>query len=99
MEVDFDQSNHASHHDRNLIGGKLCYFGKMREIIQVDISSFQCVIFRFKWWDTFDRNNIKEDSDSGLICINSRNMWDETKEPYVFPKHYNQVSILPRCVG
>ena len=67
VEVDFDQSKHASHHDRNLIGGKLCYFGKMREIIQVDISSFQCVIFRFKWWDTFDKNNVKEDRDSRLI--------------------------------
>ena len=57
----------------------------------MDFSSFQCVIFRCKWWDTFDRNNVKEDRDSRLICINSRKMWDEAKEPYVFPKHCNQV--------
>jgi hypothetical protein len=25
-----------------------------------------------------------------LICIKSKKMWVETKEPYVFPKHYNQ---------
>ena len=34
---------------------------------------------------------IKEDCDSRLICINSRKMWDEAKEPYVFPKHCNHV--------
>jgi hypothetical protein len=22
-----------------------------------------------------------------MICINSKKMWDEAKEPYVFPKH------------
>jgi hypothetical protein len=32
-----------------------------------------------------------EDRDSGIICINSKKMWVETKEPYVFPKHCNQV--------
>jgi hypothetical protein len=65
----------------------------------VDFSSFQCLIFRCKWWDTFDRNNVKEDRDSGMICINSKMMWDEAKEPYVFPKHCNQMFFLPRCVG
>ena len=40
---------------------------------------------------TFDKNNVKEDRDSGLICINSRKMWDKSKEPYVFPKHCEQV--------
>ena len=34
-----------------------------------------------------------EDRDSRLICINSRKMWDEAKEPYVFPKHCNQVFL------
>jgi hypothetical protein len=41
--------------------------------------------------DTFDQTNVKEYCDSGLICINSKKMWVETKEPYVFPKHCNQV--------
>lgn len=59
--------------------------------MQVDYSSFQCVIFKCKWWDTFDHNNVKEDHDSGIICINSKKMLVETKEPYAFPKHYNQV--------
>ena len=59
--------------------------------MQVDFSSFQCVIFCCKWWDTFDRRNVKEDRDSGIICVNSKKMWVETKEPYVFPKHCNQV--------
>ena len=57
----------------------------------MDFSSFQCVIFKCRWRDTFDRNNVKEDRDSGMICINSRKMWDESKDPYVFPKHYNKV--------
>ena len=48
-----------------------------------------------KWWDTFNRNNVKEDRDRWLIRINSRKMWDEAKEPYVFPKHYNQVIFYP----
>ena len=61
----------------------------------MDFSSFQCVIFRCKWWDIFDRNNVKEDRDIRLICINSRKMWDEAKEPYVFPKHCNQVFFYP----
>ena len=89
VEFKFDQSSWSSHRDQNLVWGTLGYVEKIQEIIEVDFSSFQCVIFRCKWWDTFDRNNVKEDRDSRLICIDSRNMWDEAKEPYVFPKHYN----------
>ena len=44
---------------------------------------------------TFDKNNVKEDRDSGFICINSRNMSDEINDPYVFPKHFNQVLFYP----
>lgn len=69
-EVEIDQSSHASHCDQNMIQGKLGYVRKIQEIIQVDFSFFQCVIFRCKWWDTFDRNNVNEDHDNGLICIN-----------------------------
>jgi hypothetical protein len=99
VEVELDQSSHAGHHDQNLIWGKLGYVEKIQEITRLDFSSFQCVIFRCKWWDTFDHNNVKEYRDSGMICINSRKMWDEDKEPYVFPKHCNQVFFLPKCVG
>ena len=77
----------------------LGYVGKVQEIIEVDFYSFQCVIFRCKWWDTFDRNNIKEYHDSWSISINSRKIWHESREPYVFPKHYNQLFFLPKCVG
>jgi hypothetical protein len=35
--------------------------------------------------------NVKEDHDSGIVCINSKKMWVETKEPYVLQKHCNQV--------
>jgi hypothetical protein len=91
VEVEFNQSSRASHHDQNLIQGTLGYVGKIQEIIQVYFSSFQCVIFRCKWRDTFDWNNVKEDHNSGMIFINSRNMWDEAKEPYAFPKHRNKV--------
>jgi hypothetical protein len=68
--VDFDQSSHASHCDENVIDGKLGYIGKIQEIMQVDFSSFQCVIFCSKWWDTFDRRNVKEYCDSEIIYIN-----------------------------
>ena len=95
VEVKFDQSSRSSHRDQQLVWGTLGYVGKIQEIIEVDFSSFQCVIFRCKWWDTFDQNNVKEDHDSRLICINSRKMWDEAKEPYVFPKHCNQVFFYP----
>jgi len=73
----------------------LGHIGKIQEIIQVEFSLFQCVIFRCKWWDTFDRNNVKEDIDSGLISINSIEMCHEVREPYVFPKHYNHVFVYP----
>ena len=99
VEVEFDQSFRSSHRDQQLVRGMLGYIGKIQEIIEVDFSSFQCVIFRCKWWDTFDQSNVKEDRDSKLICINSRKMWDEAKEPYVYPKHCNQMFFLPRCVG
>jgi hypothetical protein len=46
VEVEFNQSSHGSHHDRNLIRGKLCYVGKVQEIIQVDLSFFEYVVFR-----------------------------------------------------
>ena len=95
VTVDFNQSSCASHREQNLIGGMLGYVEKILEIIQVDFSSFQCVIFRCKWWDTFNMNNIKEYCDSGLIYINSINMWNESKEPYVFLKHCNQVLFYP----
>ena len=89
VEVEFDQSSRSSHRDQNLVRLTLGYIGKIQEIIEVDFSSFQCVIFRCKWWDAFDQNNVKEDRDSRMICIKSRKMWDEAKRPYVFPKHYN----------
>jgi len=79
----FDHSIHASHYDQNLIHGTLGHIRKMEEIIQVDFYSFQCVIFRCKWWDTFDHNNVKEDHDSGFISVNSRKMWHEARECYV----------------
>ena len=63
--------------------------------MQVDFSSFECVIFKCKWWDAFDWNNVKVDHDSGLICINSKKILTKTKEPYVFPKHCNQVFFYP----
>ena len=85
--VEFDQSSRASHCDQNVLRRTLGYVGKIQEIIEVDLSSFQCVIFRCKWWDTFDWNNVKEDHDSELICINSKKMWDEARETYVFFKH------------
>ena len=87
VEVNFNQSSLASHHDQSLMQGTLGYVGKIQEIIQVDFSSFKFVIFRCKWWDTFNQNNVNEDHDSGLISINSRKMWHEAREPYVFPKH------------
>ena len=88
VEVEFDQSSRASHCDQNLVRGTLGYVKMIQEIIEMDFSSFQCVNFRCKWWDIFDQNNIKEDRNSRLIFINSRNMWIEAKEPYVFPKHF-----------
>ena len=48
VEVKFDQSSHFSHHDENLIEGKLCYVGNIQEIMQVYLSSFQCIIFKCK---------------------------------------------------
>ena len=87
MEVEFDQSSHSSHCDQNLLQRTLGYVRKIHDIIEVDFSSFQCVIFRCKWWDTFDQNNVKEYRDTRMICINSRRMWGETNEPYIFPKH------------
>ena len=95
VEVEFDHSSWSSHRDQNLVWGTLCYIGNIQEIIEVDFSSFQCVIFRCKWWDTFDQNNVKEDRDSKLICINSRKMWDEAKEPYVSPKHWKKLFFYP----
>jgi hypothetical protein len=54
VEVEFNQSSRASHRDENLIEGELGYIGKIQEIMQVDFSLFQCVIFCCKWWDTFN---------------------------------------------
>ena len=54
VEAKFDQSSQASYHDQNLVQGTLGYVRKIQEIIELDFSSFQCVIFRCKWWDTFD---------------------------------------------
>jgi hypothetical protein len=93
VEVVFVHSSRASHRDQNLIEGKLRYIGNIQEILQVDFSLFQCVIFHCKWWDSFDQRNVKEDRDSGLICINSKRNWVESKEPYVFPKRCNKVSF------
>ena len=85
VEVEFDLSIRSRHCYQNLLRGKLGYVRKIQEIIEVDFSSFQCVIFRCKRWDNFDQNNVKEYCYSRLICINSKKMWNEAKEPYVFP--------------
>ena len=47
----------------------LGYVKKIQEIIQVDFSSFQRIILRWKWWDTFDRNNVNEDRDFLIILF------------------------------
>jgi hypothetical protein len=47
VEVDFNQSSHASHHYQNLIERKLDYIVKIQEIMQVDFSTFQCIIYFF----------------------------------------------------
>ena len=60
VEVEFDQYSRSKHRDQNLVRGTLGYVRKIQEIVEVDFSSFQCAIFRRKWWDTFDRNNVKE---------------------------------------
>lgn len=93
VEAEFKQSTCFSHHDENLVEGKLGYAGKIQEIMQVDLSSYQCVIFKCRLWDTSHQNNVGVGHDSGIICINSKTMLVETKEPYVFPKHYNQGSF------
>jgi hypothetical protein len=54
VEVEFNQSSRASHRDQNLIQRTLGYIGKIKKIMQVDFTSFQCVIFSCKWWNTFD---------------------------------------------
>ena len=46
VEVNFNQSSHSSQCDENLIEEKLGYVGNIQENMQVDFSSFQCVIFR-----------------------------------------------------
>jgi hypothetical protein len=42
IEVEFNQSSCASHHEENLIEGKLGYIGNIQEIMQVNFSLFQC---------------------------------------------------------
>jgi hypothetical protein len=90
VEVELDHSSCAIHRDYNMIEWKLDYVRKIQEIMQVDFSSFQCVIFKCKWWNTLDQSNVKEDHVS-------RRMWDEVKDPYVFPKHCNQVFFTLMC--
>lgn len=96
-KIKFKQSSHASHCHQNLIKGKLVYVEKMQQIMQVDFLTFQCVILRCKWWDTFYWSNVKENCDSGIVCINSKRKQVETKEPQVFSKHYNQVFFTWVC--
>lgn len=82
VEFKFNQSSHVSHLDQNLMLRTLGYVENIQEIIQVEFSLFQCVIFRCKWWDTFHRNNVKEYHDSVMISINCRKMWHEARETY-----------------
>jgi hypothetical protein len=71
VKFDFNEYSHVIHRDQNIIHQKIGYIRNIQEIIRVDFSSFQCVSFRCKWWDTFDRNNVKEDCDSGMIYVSS----------------------------
>ena len=48
VEFEINQSSQASHHDQNLVREMLGYVGKIQDIIEVNFSSFQCVIFRCK---------------------------------------------------
>ena len=48
VEVQLDQFSRSSHHDQNLVRGTLGYVEKIQEIIEVEFSSFQCVICRCK---------------------------------------------------
>ena len=97
VKVEFNQSGRARHCDENLIKGKLSYIGKIQETMQVDLSSFQCVNFRCKWWDSFDWNNVKEDHDSGLVCINSKKILAK-RSSLIFSQNTTTKCFLPRCV-
>ena len=97
VEFKFNQSSHASHHDWNLIGGRMGYVRKIQEIIQVDFSAFQCVYYRCRWWDTFDRYNVKEDCDSGLICINSRICGMEVRSLMFSQNNATKFSFTQMC--
>ena len=46
VKIKFNQSSHASHRDHNIIEAKSGYIEKIQEIMQVEFSSFQCVICR-----------------------------------------------------
>ena len=81
--ADFDQESHASLRDINLIQGKLKYVGKIQEIIQYDYRSFQCVIFKCKWFDTLNRRTILYDRPSDYFAINYTCILPNNKEPYI----------------
>ena len=57
VEVEFDQSRHSSHHDENIIEGKLGEV-RLRWKDTRDYASgfliFSLCYFKCKWWDTFD---------------------------------------------
>ena len=97
VEVEFDQSSQSSNLDKKLVRGMLGYIRKIQETIEVEFSSFQCVIFMCKRWDTFDWNNVKEDRDSRLICINSRKMWDELRSLMFSPNTATMCFFTQMC--
>jgi hypothetical protein len=96
VEVELDQTSCVSHRNENPIDGKLGYIGKIQEIMQVDLSSFQCVVFCHKWWDTFDQRNVKEDCDGGLICIKC--FFFTKTEIYIYIKRHDRGRIIQKRV-
>lgn len=88
----FDQVSCASTKDTNLIEGKIQYVGKIQEIIQWNFKSFKYVVFKCNRFKGFvNRRTILHDIPSGYYAIESTRYLPQKKEPYVLPKHCNQI--------
>ena len=81
-------TEYASVKDKDPIESKMVYFGRIKDIWELDYSGFKVGLFRCQWVN--ERRYIKKDDPCGFTLVDMSRLRD-TAEPFIFASQAKQV--------
>jgi hypothetical protein len=101
VSISFDQTSCAISWAANLIQEQLGYVNTIQDVIELDYRSFQCVFFKYKWFNIFDRmTSIRYGLNSDLYSIDMhREISSSHTKSFVPPKHYEYIFFYSNVFG